>query len=177
MPDLDPFLPASLNREGSPSSRAPLYRLLGYWLGLILTLVGNCLVIAALFAPWIEVFKTDPSLPLPRQGYSPWMVLQHGQVDALDVLAGALFLLTLALLITTLVLALATDARSRAASIAAILALVGLAVVGVALGGIPMALSLSYLYYEHNIAYGGGLAAVGFVSVLVGAALVGARRQ
>ncbi len=139
--------------------------------------MGICLVITSLFAPWIEVFKTDPSFPLAKRGYSPWMVLQRGQVDALSVLAGALFLLALGLVITTVVLVLvrAADTRPRAASIAAIVALAGLALVGVALEGIPVALSLNYPYYEHTIVSGGSLSAVGFLSMLVGAALVGAR--
>ena len=32
-------------------------------------LVGDALVVASLFAPWIEIYKNDPTYLVPRQGY------------------------------------------------------------------------------------------------------------
>ena len=171
------LLPQSSDQEESTSSQAPAYRPRGYPFGLILTFVGNVLVIAALFSPWIEVFKTDPSLPLAKRGYSPWMVLQRGSIDSLGMVTVVFFLLALGLVGATFVRARTGDTRFRIDSITTALALVGVGVVILALIGIPMGLSLDYPYYDSNIVSGGGLAVVGFLSVLVGVALTRVRRE
>ncbi|HEY7975166.1 MAG TPA: hypothetical protein VID72_07480 [Ktedonobacterales bacterium] len=144
-----------------------------YRFGLLLTLAGNLLVIVAFFSPWFDVFKlNDPSFPFPKRGYSPWIVIQSGQLDALDVVTGMFFLLILGMALSSLALALTRTARRRAQAtvIAGILAVVSLAMIVVVVPTISFDLSFSWPYLDSNFAYGAYLATVGFLSVLVGIA-------
>lgn len=134
-------------------------------------LAGNLLAISSLFSPWIEVFKIAPDYSPTRHGYSPWIVLQRGRMDALGVVTVVFLLLILGLLVTTCILASRALMRTRADSVTAVaiaLAFIGLLIVGLVLGFVPMSLSLNYPYYDTNIVYGGWLASVGFLIVLVG---------
>lgn len=135
-------------------------------------LVGDLLVIAALFSPWLDVFKIgDPDFP-GIQEYGPWIALQHGSADALGVAAWVYVVMTLAMAVSTLVLmrAHASDTRSIAAAIAAGLALAGLLSVGLVLPGLHTALALNYPYYDTSVVYGAGFALAGFACVIAGAA-------
>lgn len=171
----DPLVPHQTNSERVPPYQLHSHRL-SRGLGLSLEFVGDLLVIVALFEPWLTVFGV-PGLPFPTRSYSPWMVLQRGHGDALGVATGIFFLLTLGLVLATLVQAFAPAARVRfgASVTVGVMALVGLCMVGFALAGIPVGLALDYPYYHSEIIYGGGLAAVGFVIVLVGIAITGQR--
>ncbi|HEY1389690.1 MAG TPA: hypothetical protein VGF38_14200 [Ktedonobacterales bacterium] len=171
MSDRDPSIVELLNREGDASKSNSFSRSQRYWVGFIFTLAGDALVVASVFAPWIEIYKNDPTYLVPRQGYSPWLALLRGQIDQMGALSGAYFLVALGLLIATVVLARARSANTRAPArdVAAGLVIIGLALVGVAVTFIPMALSLSSPYYDHDLVYGGGLAAIGLLSALVGA--------
>jgi hypothetical protein len=101
------------------------------------------------------------------------MVLQRGHSDTLGVATGIFLVLTLGLILATLVQAFAPAVRVRfgAIVIVGVVALAALCMVGFALAGIPMGLALDYPYYHSEIVYGGGLAAVGYVIVLVGVAI------
>ena len=92
-------------------------------------------------------------------------------MDALGVVTVVFLLLILGLLVTTCILASRALIRTRADSVTAVaiaLAFIGLLIVGLVLGFVPMSLSLNYPYYDTNIVYGGWLASVGFLIVLVG---------
>lgn len=171
----NPLVPHQTNSE-----QAPLYQLRGHrislGLGLGIEIVGDLLVIVALFEPWLTVFEV-PGLPVPTRSYSPWMVLQRGHSDALGVATGIFFLLTLGLALATLVQAFAPAVHVRfgASVIVGVLALVGLCMVGIALYLIPVGLALDYPYYHSEIVYGGGLAALGFVIALVSVTIFGVK--
>lgn len=162
----------------SPQPLTPRRPAIGYWLGLILALVGDALLIIAYFSPWLEVFKVDPSLPIPKRGYSPWIVLQRGFNDALGVAAGVFLLLILGLLITTFILASKAVLRARASYIlivTVVMALMGLFTVGITIMFASLNLSLNYPYYDTNVMYGGGLASIGFLVVLTGSVFLALR--
>lgn len=136
-----------------------------------LTLVGDALVIASYFAPWVELFKpNDPDFRGIRE-YSPWMALQLATFDAPAVMMAVFYILTLAMVLGTLVFVRArlADARHFAARVAAGSALPGLVLLGLILPGLHTVISLSYPYYHSNLLYGAGLALVGFVCVCAGA--------
>ena len=154
-----------------------------YRFALLLTLAGNLLVIVAFFSPWFDVFKlNDPSFYFPKQGYSPWMVLERGQPGSLAITTWVFLLLILAMALSSLAFVLTHTARrqSQAISIARALAVVGLVVMVVAVPAIPFDLSFLWPYLSSTPAYGLFLAVVGFVSVLVSLAMrpaIVARRQ
>lgn len=178
MPDHDQSSAELPNREGVSRRNNSFSRSLRYWIGVIFTLVGDALVIASLFSPWVEIFKNDPTYLVPRQGYSPWLVLQRGYIDALGALSGAYFLVALGLLIATVVLARTRSAKTRSGVGFAVvlLAISSLFLVSIVLAETSMT-SFSYPYYNHNLLYGGSLAVIGLVSVLVGAILLAGARQ
>ena len=171
MIDSNSLAPQPLTPEG-PTNDQPLpYRLSTYWLGRFFALLGDALIILAFFSPWIEVFKIAPGFSPTKHGYSPWMILQRGRMDALGVVTVAFLLLILGLLVTTCILASRALARIRADIVAVVtiaLAFIGLFIVALVLGGASMSLSLNYPYYDTNIVYGGWLASVGFLIALVG---------
>jgi len=154
-----------------------------YRFGLLLTLAGNLLAIVAFFSPWFDVFKLDdPTYPFPKRGYSPWMVIQSGQLDAPRVMTWAFFLFILGMALSSLALALTRSARrrSQAASIACGSAVVNVVLMALAVPAISFDLSFSWPFLDSTIVYGVYLAIAGFVSVLVGVAMLsaaGAREQ
>src|SRR5690348_6950378 len=105
MPDNHSSLAERPNQEEISSGSASSNLMLRYWIGLACMLAGDALVVASLFAPWIEIYKNDPTYLVPRQGYSTWLVLLRGQIDQLGALSGVYFLAALGLLIATVVLA------------------------------------------------------------------------
>lgn len=164
-------------RSGHRQPGLSYWRLLARWVGFLLTLAGDILVVAALFAPWLEVFKIgDPSFSA-RQSYSPWMVLQHGGFNAAGVLTAAFFVVTGAVVLMSCRLALphTPDSASPPVFVVLGLALAGLVMASLALAIVPMGLSLDYPYYDTNVLYGAWLAVGGFGSVYFGAAI--ARNQ
>jgi hypothetical protein len=115
-----------------------------YRFALLLTFAGSLLVIVAFFSPWFDVYKlNDPSFIFPKQGYSPWMVLQSGRLDTLGVATWVFLLLILGMVLSSLASALTHTARrrSQAISIARALAVVGLVMMVVAVPAIPFDLS------------------------------------
>ncbi len=174
MPDRDLSLTEHPNRELVSSRSRSFSHSLRYWIGLIFMIIGDALVIASLFSPWVEIYKTDPTYFIPRQGYSPLTVLQRGQVDNLGVASGMLFLVALGLLTATISLARARSAntRSNVGFAVVLLTLAVLILVWIMLTGLPFALSFGYPYYEYNLLYGGNLAIIGLLSALVGAVLL-----
>ena len=105
------------------------------------------------------------------------MALQQNGFDAFGALVGAYFLLVLGFGVSTLILARTTNARLRILAITIVLGLAGLCLAGLALWGIPINLAFNYPYYDTNVVSGGFLAIAGFLSAIVGAVIVGARRQ
>lgn len=161
-----PFSPEPYNREES-TSRSPLR----YRLGLLVTLVGNLLVIVAFFSPWFDVFKLDdPSFVFSKRGYGPWTVLAGGQPDSLGVATWVFLLLILGMALSSLVLALTRTARRRyqAAVITGVLALVSLAMILVAVPSIRFDLSFFWPFLSSNVVYGAYLAGAGCLSMLLG---------
>jgi hypothetical protein len=158
------------------------WRLFAPWLGLnpILVLVGDLLVVVSLFLSWIDVFKLSPTdaIVVPKQGYSPWMALQRG-VDALGVASGLLFLLTIAMVLSSLmsVRARAAGTRRVAAIIAAIVALAGLAMEVVATQVIGYELAVNYAHYDSGAAYGQALWVAGLLCIYVGMNRAGVLRR
>lgn len=147
--------------------------------GLFLTLAGNLLVIVAFFSPWFDVFKlNDPSFPFPKRGYSPWTVLQSGWFGALGAATWAFLLLILVMALSSLALALAHTARrrSQATSHALAMAVMGLVMMALAVPAIPVGLSFSWPFLSSNVVYGVYLAVAGFVSVLIGLAMLASAR-
>jgi hypothetical protein len=162
----------------SRSRHVALYRF-----GLLLTLAGNLLAIVAFFSPWFDVFKlNDPSFPFPKRGYSPWMVIQIGTLDSLRVFTWAFLLIILGMALSSLALALTRSARrrSQALAIACGSAVVNVVLMALAVPAIPFDLSFLWPFLDSTIVYGVYLAIAGFVSVLVGVAMLsaaGAREQ
>ena len=172
MLDPHPFSSDPVPRMESPRTSVPLYRF-----GLFLTLAGNLLAIVAFFSPWFDVFKLDdPSYLFPKRGYSPWMVIQSGQLDSLRRVTGAFLVFILAMALSSLALALTRSAcrRSQSIAIACTLAVVSLLLMGLAVFAIPFDLSFEWPFLDSSIVYGVYLALAGFVSVLVGVALLSA---
>ncbi len=170
MSGLPPSSPEPLNREESTSRRALRYRV-----GLLVTLVGNLLVIVAFFSPWFDVFKLDdPSYVFPKRGYGPWTVLASGRLDSLCVVTWVFLLFILGMALSSLVLALTQTARRRyqSAFITGVLALVSLAMILVAVPGIRFDLSFSWPFLSSNVVYGPYLAGAGCLSVLLGLSIL-----
>lgn len=164
---------ASRQQEASASSRQSRWQLITRWVGVTLMLVGDILVVASLFSPWLEVFKIgDPDFP-GTQEYGPWMALERGTFDDLTIAGAVFFAVAAVLAICTLILAVARAAgsRSTAAAIATGLALAGLVTVGLAAMFVPMILSLSYPYYDRTVGDGARLVLAGFLAVLIGAGI------
>jgi hypothetical protein len=166
------------NQRESRSTRTSQYRV-----GLLLTLVGNMLVMVAFFSPWFDVFKlNDPSFVFPKRGYSPWMVLASGRPGSLSVVTTVFLLLILGMALSSLVLALTRATRRRLQTVvfARTLAVLSLVMMIMSVPMIPYALSFSWPFLSATPSYGLVLAVAGFVSVLVGLATlsaIGARRQ
>ena len=179
MPDRDLSLTEQPNREEASSRSRAFSHSLRYWIGLIFMLIVDALVIASLFSPWVEVYKTDPTYFVPRRGYSPWEVLRQGQINALVALSGTYFLVALGLLLATIVLARARRANTRSnVGFAVVLsALSSLIIVCIVLAETSM-ISFSYPYYTGNLLYGGSLAIIGLLCTIIGAILLaGARKR
>lgn len=154
-------------------------RMSRYRFGLLLTLAGNFLVIAAFFTPWLDVFKLDdPSYPFPKRGYSPWIVLRSGQSGALGAATRVFLLLILVMALSSLALALARAAHRRSQAIWLVLAmaLMGLVMMGLAVPAIQFGLSFDWPYLSSNLSYGVFPAVAGFACVLIGLATVSAAR-
>lgn len=148
-----------------------------FWFALILVLIGDILVVASLFTPWLDVYKMDPSLPIRSQGYSPWLALQRSGLDAFGTLTALYMLVTLGFVAGTLISAATIQGRSRVSSITIVLALLGCCLVCLALWGIPINLEMNYPYYDVAFVYGGFLAVVGFLSGGIGAVIVASRHR
>lgn len=152
----------------TPPTR-PLRRRVGHWL----TLAGSVVALVAFFCPWLDVFKTDdPTYPFPRRGYSPWTLLSSGRLDPSVVMTGVLSLLILGMAASSLAATLARTerVRSRAATIAGVLALMGLVLISVSISAVTFDLSFSWPFLNSTVAYGLYLAVIGFLSVLIGRA-------
>ncbi len=151
--------------------------------GLLLTLAGNLLAIAAFFSPWFDVFKlNDPSYLFPKRGYSPWVVMQSGLLGSLAVATWAFLLFIIGMALSSLALAFTRSARrrSQALAIACGSAVVCLVLMALAVLAIPFDLSFSWPFLDSTVVYGVYLAIAGFVSVLVGVVMLsaaGAREQ
>jgi hypothetical protein len=142
-----------------------------YWSGRLLTLGGALLAVVAFFSPWFEVYKlNDPSYIFPRRGFSPWMVIQSGQRDTLDLAAWLFALLVARMALASVELARARTPRrrERAWMLTLALALVGLLMVGLALAMIPFDLSFFWPVLSSEIVYGSYLALAGMLCVIVG---------
>jgi hypothetical protein len=159
------------------------WRLFAPWRGLnpILLLMGNLVVVVSLFLPWIDMFKLSPTgaLVVPRQGYSPWMALQRGIVDALGAASGLVFLLTIALVLSSLmaVRLRAADMRRSAAISAAILAFAIPLMGVVATNVVGYELAVNYPHYDSGYAYGQALGVAGCLCVFVGINRAGILRR
>lgn len=143
--------------------------------GVCLTFAGNALVIVAFFTPWFDVYKlNDPSFVFPRRGYSPWMALWRGQFDSLSGATAIFLLLIVGMVACCLATALNHSERGRASASASAfgLAVLGLVMMGLAMGAIPFDLSFFWPFLDSTIAYGVYLAAAGFVAVLLGLAIL-----
>jgi hypothetical protein len=170
--DPHPLSPEPATQMESPRTFVSLYRA-----GLFLMFAGNLLAIVAFFSPWFDVFKLDdPTYPFPKRGYSPWMVIQSGQLDSLRVFSGAFLLFIVGMALSSLALALTRSARrrSQAIAIACSLAAVSLALMALAVPAIPFDLSFSWPFLDSTMVYGVYLAIAGFVSVLGGVAMLSA---
>lgn len=146
-----------------------------YRAGLVLTLAGNFLVVVAFFAPWFDVFKlNDPSFYFPRRGYSPWMVLQSGQPHSLGWVTWVFVLLILGMALSSLALVLTHMANSRSlvAAIARALAVLSLVMMIIGVPMIPYGLSFEWPFLSSTPTYGLVLAVAGFVSMLIGLAML-----
>ena len=135
---------------------------------------GNLLAIAAFFAPWFDVYKlNDPSYVFPRQGFSPWMIVQSGSRAALDMPAWAFLLLTLGMAANSLTLAFTRAERRRAQASIAVLgfALLNSLLTGLAAGAIPFDLSFSWPFLNSTATYGIYFAAAGFLAVFISLAM------
>jgi hypothetical protein len=149
------------------------------WGGRVLTLGGALLTIVAFFCPWFDVYKlNDPSYVFPRRGYSPWMVLQSARLDANGVVVWVFALLVAGMALTCLALAMARSPQGQATgrSLALVLAVVGLVMVGLALYGVPFDLSFSWPFLDSDIVYGAYLALAGMLCVIFGVGLDSATR-
>ncbi len=150
-----------------------------YWGGRVLTLGGALLAIVAFFCPWFDVYKlNDPSYVFPRRGYGPWTVLQSGRLDATGVAVWVFALLNAGMTVACVALAVARTPQGQATgrSLALVLAVVGLVMVGLALGGVPFDLSFSWPFLDSDIVYGLYLALAGMLCVIVGVGLDAAIR-
>ena len=150
-----------------------------YWGGRVLTLGGALLAIVAFFCPWFDVYKlNDPSYVFPRRGYSPWMVIQSGRLDATGVAVWLFALLVAGMMVACVALAVAHTPRGRAwgAYPAFTLAVACLVIVGLAMGGVPLALSFDWPFLSSDIVYGAYLALAGLLCVIVGVSLDSAIR-
>lgn len=178
MLDPHPFSPEPVTQRESPRTSVSLYRA-----GLFLMFAGNLLAIVAFFSPWFDVYKLDdPSYLFPKRGYSPWMVIQSGQLDSLRVVTGAFLIFILAMALSSLALALthAARRRSQAIAIACGSAAVNFTLMALAVPAIPFDLSFEWPFLDSTVVYGVYLALAGFVSVLGGVAMLsaaGAREQ
>lgn len=150
-----------------------------YWGGRVLTLGGALLAIVAFFCPWFDVYKlNDPSYVFPRRGYSPWMVLQSGRLDATGVAVWLFALLITGMMVACVALAVAHTprGRERAWMLTLALALLGLLMVWLAVAIVPFDLSFSWPFLSSEIVYGAYLAQVGLLCVISGLALGSATR-
>lgn len=177
MSDPHPFSSEPIPHRKSPSTHISQYRF-----GLILTLTGILLVIVAFFTPWLEVFKlNDPSFPFPERGYSPWMVLESGQLGVLGVVTWVYLLLILGMALSSLTVLLTHTSRrrSQAISIARALAMMSLVMIVITVPAVIVDLTFVWPYLNSNLVYGAYLAGAGFVSVLIGLAMLtgGSTRQ
>lgn len=164
------------NLDSVADGRAYFRHSLIDWLSRTLLVVGNALSLASVFTPWIVVYKLDPTLPIPRRGYGPWAAVQSWQVSLPGVVAGFYMVLVLAQLFATLVVVMTPRAQRGVAYMVAFAPALGLTLVLLAIEIIPNGLELTYPYYDCNVTYGGGVAAVGFLAVLLGLATVRTRR-
>lgn len=143
-------------------------------LSMLLLFTGNLLAIVAFFLPWFDVYKlNDPSYVFPMRGFSPWMIVQSGPHDSLDMPAWAFLLLTLGMAASSLTLAFTRAERRRAQASIAVLgfALLNSLLTGVAAGAIPFDLSFFWPFLSSTATYGIYLAAAGFLAVFISLAM------
>jgi vacuolar-type H+-ATPase subunit I/STV1 len=143
-----------------------------YWIALMLFLAGDVAILAALYLPWVELFKPSLSLSFPTRRYSPWNVLERGQGDGLGILTGLYFFVTVGLVALSFlyITMWAARARSYARLLALITAIAGLALALSALAGLPT-VSLEYPYYDTSVLYGGAVAVGGLLAILLAIAV------
>ena len=143
-----------------------------YWIALILLLAGDGAILAALYLPWVELFKLSLSLAFPTRRYSPWNVLERGQGDALGVMTGLYFFVTISLVALCFlhIFTRAARAPSYVRVLVPVTAITGLVLALIALAGLPT-ISLEYPYYDVSVLYGGTVAVGGFLAILLALAV------
>lgn len=126
-------------------------------IGPTLILAGDILSILAIFLPWERLFATTNG-KLDERWYGPWVLtFQRGEFREITIGQFLAISLPFALLAACSAMYLiTTSSRYRAilAGLALLSALACFLMSGVALGGLPTALSETFPYYQNAYYYG-----------------------
>lgn len=162
-------------RAGSPRSPARRSRRIGR----IMLIVGNLLILATFFLPWLEL-ETNfcASGPRCRYHYGPWYLIQPG-IPGFPLLSPTNpFLLILAgeaIILACSVVCLTSQSRkAQRLSLGALFVPCVVCVITtiVIMTILPFGLVTSYPFFHAAIAYGVWLALLGFLGIFAGAVLV-----
>lgn len=141
-----------------------------YRIGRIVLILGNLLVVATFFSPWLDLSTTFGEHP-GTYGYGPWYLLQRGipLVNAVGLVVPFL-----AILACTAALLVGWGRRpgNSLLMVLAILSGSGLLVTLLVLGVLPTGLNLVYPYYTTQLDYGAWPAIGSFVCMLLGVLII-----
>lgn len=144
--------------------------------GRILLLVGNILVLVAFFAPWAELYQL-PRGVIPGEGlYSQFVVVWWSSTNGAFPTAAVVLLPFVLILASSLALVVRSrDNRAQRSLMTLVTGAGLLSLLGTLIffPFLSMAVPLSYPYYDTAVQYGAFVAILAFMSVIVGAGMVG----
>ena len=161
------------------SPESPTSPTMRRYIGRIVLVIGNLLMVASFFMPWLEL-QTSFCASGPGCGYhyGPWYLIQPGVPSYpflsltdpfLQIIAFGLVILACSIIF---LLSQNRKAQRFALGILFVLCGVCLFITVMTMTGIPFALTFSDLYYFSAIAYGSWLALVSFIGIFVAAIIV-----
>ena len=148
-------------------------------IGRIMVNVGDLLMVATLFTPWLELETSFCSTgPVCRHHYSPWYLIYPGIPDVpmlspsnpLAVIA----VCAIVILICSVLVLTSQRRRVQRLSIGVLvtLSIVCLLNTGLIMAIFPLGLAITFPFYSTTIIYGSLLAIVSFSSIFAGAIFV-----
>lgn len=144
-------------------------------IGSALILAGDALSIFAIFLPWERLFATTNGKP-DEHWYGPWVLtFQDGAFGRLTFLQFLAISLPFLLLTACSAMYLVTPSsryRVILAGLTLLSALICFLIAGVALEGLPIALSETFPYYQNGYYYGIWIALVSGPCVALGIGIV-----